>query len=197
MPLITDLKPQRRDGFINIIVDGEYWCGLSDYQVVIQGIHIGDEYDLSTLESWKEVAEGSKAYAAAIRYLSYRIRTEGEVRDYLRRKEFANDIDVTIERLLAEKYINDTDFAGRWVVMRITQHRSPRHIRSELLNKKVDQYIVDEALLAYDTESIQSQIIQIAQKKVASGETTQKIIQFLNRKGYAYQDIKQALDSLT
>ncbi|MEI7819087.1 MAG: RecX family transcriptional regulator [bacterium] len=195
MATITDLKPQKRNGFINVMVDGEFLCGLTDIQMSNLGLSIGQSVTQERLDELKALSITSKSYFAAIRYLSYRIRSEGEVRDYLKRKDY-EAIDSAIERLYAERFLDDVDFCERWVRMRIEQNRSPRAIRSELMQKKVSSAIINEAMMEYGSDTYVDQIRRLIQKKRATNVNMEpeKLMQFLNRKGFAYSDIKVALE---
>ena len=194
MPVITDLKPQRREGYINVLVDGEFVCGLSDYQVAFFGLHVGDEVTRERVDELQTSSVVGKGYAAALRFLSYRIRSIGEVRQYLRRKEYPEDvIDALLQRLIQEKYLDDSDFVQRWVRMRMDQNRSIATIRAELMKKQIDSTSIQRALGDIDDNDIRKQIQHLVQKKRPLYATPEKLIQYLLRKGFRYSDIKQVM----
>ena len=197
MPIITDLKPQRRAGFINVLVDGEFACGLSDYHVALYGLHVGDEVSAEQVAEFKDRSIESKAYAAALRYISYRIRSVGEVRTYLLRKEYDSHlVDSLLQRLQLEKYLNDDDFTGRWIQMRLEQNRSLATIRSELMQKQINRDTIAEYLSQVDSGVVHAQILQLVQKKRSHYATLEKLIQYLLRKGFRYSDIQKALSDI-
>lgn len=194
MPVITDLKPQRRGGYINVLVDGEFVCGLSDYQVALFGLHVGDEITHERICELQTSSVVGKGYAAALRFLSYRIRSIGEVRQYLSRKEYPEDVtDALLQRLIREKYLNDANFAQRWVRMRMDQNRSIATIRAELIKKQINVADIQRALDEIDSDDIKKQIHYLLQKKRPLYATPEKLVQYLLRKGFRYSDIKQVM----
>ncbi len=194
MLVITDLKPQRRGGYINVVVDGEFVCGLSDYQVALFGLHVGDEVTRERIDELQASSVAGKSYAAALRFLSYRIRSIGEVRQYLSRKEYPEDIiDALLQRLIREKYLDDSDFAQRWVRMRMDQNRSLAVIRAELMKKQIDASSIQRALDGIDSDDVKMQIQHLVQKKRSLYATPEKLVQYLIRKGFRYSDIRQVM----
>ncbi len=195
VPTITDLKPQRRASYINVMVDGEFVCGLSDFQVAARGLHVGDELSAEDIESLKTQSIEAKAYASSLRYLSYRIRSTGELSDYLRKKEFSSSvIQSIIKKLTDEKYLDDEDFTNRWIRMRMDQNRSLATIRVELMKKNINSSTIQEALAHIGGEETKSQIARLVQKKRQQYPAPEKLIQYLLRKGFRYSDIKQVLE---
>ncbi|MCC7543628.1 regulatory protein RecX [bacterium] len=197
MSIITDLKPQRRAGFINVLVDGDFVCGLSDYHVALYGLHVGDEVTTEQIEEFKDRSIESKMYAAALRYISYRIRSVGEVRTYLLRKEYDSYlVEALLQRLQRDKCLDDEDFVERWVRMRLEQNRSLATIRAELIKKQIDRHTIDRYLNQIDNRIVYTQIKQLVQKKRSHYTTLEKLIQYLLRKGFRYSDIQKAISDI-
>lgn len=75
----------------------------------------------------------SPCYIAALRILNYRFNSEGELRRKLRGKKFeAAEIDAVIERLRAEKWLDDGRFAGAFTRTRANRKIGRRRILREL-----------------------------------------------------------------
>lgn len=74
-----------------------------------------------------------RCYIAALRILNYRFNSEAELRRKLRAKQFDNEtIDATLERLRAEKWLDDGRFAGAFVRTRAGKRQGRLRILREL-----------------------------------------------------------------
>jgi regulatory protein len=88
------------------------------------------------------------AYEAAVRYLAGRPHTVAEIHRHLRTKKFeAETIDQAIDRLRAQRYVDDEAFARWWVEQRERfKPRGHRALRTELAQKGVGRDVVDLVL---------------------------------------------------
>lgn len=114
-------------------------------------LHKGKELDKTTIEDLMEKDTMQKAYNMVIHYLSYRMRTEKEIVDYLKKKEIPEiHIASIMEKLIQNKLIDDHEFAESFVRTRMnTSEKGPVIIEKELLNKGVSKSIADEAIQTY------------------------------------------------
>jgi len=89
-----------------------------------------------------------QAHEAALRFLSYRPRSEREVADHLRRKGFdARTVEAELERLRRVGLVDDRAFARFWVENRTAfRPRSRRALQAELRRKGIPPAIVQEVL---------------------------------------------------
>lgn len=194
MPIVTKLSAQKRAGYYNIFVDDEFWCGLTDLQVVTLGLHKGTEISEGEADKLKELSSSTKTYHAAIRFLSYRMRSQQEIEKYLKKKNHEEHIEEVVARLQAEKYLDDEDFARRWVAMRQLEGKSPRVIGIELAQKGIDRDFVSLALEEYEEEDRLESLRHALKKLRAAGKPLEKVIQSLQRKGWSYGQIKTILE---
>jgi regulatory protein len=88
------------------------------------------------------------AYEVAVRYLAGRPHTVAEIHRHLRSKKFdAPTIDHAIDRLRAQRYVDDEAFARWWVEQRERfKPRGGRALRTELAQKGVARDVVDIVL---------------------------------------------------
>jgi regulatory protein len=87
-------------------------------------------------------------YEAAVRYLGGRPHTVAEIHRHLRGKRYdERAIDHAIDRLSAQRYVDDEAFARWWVEQRERfKPRGDRALRTELLQKGVSRDVVDVVL---------------------------------------------------
>jgi len=83
---------------------------------------------------------------AAYRYLSYRPRSEGEIKQRLHQRGFDTEVvEKTTTKLKEQKLIDDYAFAQFWKDNRLSfKPKSKRLIEKELANKKVAREIVEQ-----------------------------------------------------
>jgi regulatory protein len=87
-------------------------------------------------------------YDAAVHYLAGRPHTVAEIHRHLRSKKFdAETIAQAIDRLRAQRYVDDEAFARWWVEQRERfKPRGDRALRTELAQKGVARDVVDVVL---------------------------------------------------
>ncbi len=202
MPRITDITTQkRRSDVYNLFVDGKFLCGVGALELSSSGLKVGQELSEQEVVSIVQQSQGSKAHNAALRYLSYRPRSEFEVRDYVYRKDYSEAIcNEVIERLKREGFVDDQAFAESWIRSRsATKPRSQRVLRLELSNKRVPKDVIDAVLADQSEDEELTALKQIAQKKLQLSRyqnDVQKLMQYLMSQGFRYSDVKKVLAEL-
>ena len=77
--------------------------------------------------------------------LKIRPRSEYELRTYLKRKAFAQEvIDKTIENIIEIGLVDDFAFAKAWAESRIKQSKGKNRISFELTQKGIDKKIISK-----------------------------------------------------
>ena len=210
MSEVTAIEPQKKkpDRF-NVFVDGKFAFGLDAETLVKSGLKVGQEVSEKEIEKLVFENETNKLVDKALRFLSFRPRSEREVRDRLRRKlgkksqpSLDKVIDNVLNRLKHLDYINDEEFAKWWVGQRQTHSpRGSRLIRSELFQKGIAQEIIDK-VLPEDEEGEVEQALKTAKKKLRSyqkldpQEFKQKMGQYLARRGFGWEVVNETLARL-
>jgi regulatory protein len=93
---------------------------------------------------------------AAYYYLSYRPRSEGEIRQWLSKRGFANEVtESVITRLREQNLSDDLAFAQFWKDNRLSfRPKSRRSIERELGDKKVASEIIEQVTSDIDDDKI-------------------------------------------
>lgn len=206
---ITAISPQVHDkNRVNISVDGKYRFSLDVYQLLDLHIRVGAEYDDEQISALEQESQFGKVYSKALNYCLVRPRSSREVKDYLYRKK-RQTIDKkgsvkpgtsdlmamrVFDRLVEKKYVNDDNFARFWIENRFVKKGvSQRRLKNELKAKGVDSHVV-ERLLADSDRSDDNEIKKIIAKKRSRYDSDDKLIAYLMRLGFGYDDIKTAID---
>jgi len=184
----------------NIFLNGTFAFSV-DEAVLAQfrlkkGMEIG-ENEISEILYADEVRKG---YQASIYYLGKRMRTEKEIRKFLQKKEYSDDvIDIVVQKLYKEQYLDDQDFAKAYVRTQIkTTDKGPIVIEEELAQKGVDRDKIVQALEIYGWEEQVNKAKKLTQKvfqrnpKESFLQKKQKAIQLLRRKGFSGDVINEA-----
>lgn len=209
---ITDISAQAKNADrVNISVDGKYRFSLDIFQVGQLGIKLGKEYDESEIAEIENESAFGKLYARALEYCLMRPHSAREVKDYLWRKtrttryksrdgqikerEGATESNAqrVFERLIGRGYIDDEKFARFWVENRnAVKGASRRKLTAELRVKGIDSSII-ESIFAVSDRTDDDELKKVLAKKRSKYDDEQKLISYLARQGFSYDDIKTAL----
>lgn len=132
-------------------------------------------------------------------FLSYRDRSEKEIRDFLQRKKVENSGEI-IEKLKEQGLIDDEKFAKEWVQSRRRKYGLLR-IKQELLQKGIDKKIIEQVISYQSSVVSEKEIAEKALEKklriwrnLEEIEFRKKAIDFLLRKGFEYEVVKKIID---
>lgn len=198
---ITAIKAQVKNaGRVSVYVDEKYAFSLSHAQLLDQKLRIGLEFDAARLAELKYTSDFGKAYERALHYAMIRPRSYREMEGYCRRKKWpAGDCQAVIQKLVEKRYLDDHYFARAWVESRqATKAMSTRKLRLELKQKGVADDIIADVLekTAYSDQRALQELIAKKYRLSRYKNDPQKLMQYLARQGFGYDDIKTALDNL-
>lgn len=161
------------------------------------GLHSGRELTDQELAELKDTSRTDKGYGRSLDLISRRPRSEWEIREYLKRKEYeAEFVDQIVERLISRGYLDDEAFARMWVEnRRVLKPTSRRKLIMELRQKRVSGHVID-AVLSEDKDVTDERDVlrQLVDKKRSRYPDNMKFMQYLARQGYGYDDIKSVLN---
>ena len=214
--IITAINLQTKNrNRVNIMIDGEYKLSLDIYQLGILGIKVGGVVSQNDIDKLQEESSFGKLYAQALKYCLMRPHSSQEIKDYLFKKTLDRKVknyktgeinnrqgvnskisDRVYNRLVDKGYVDDEEFACWWIRNRkINTGISIRKLRQELSAKRVSNDIIDMVLAQSDRDD-NCEIIKIINKKRSRYPDENKMIAYLARQGFSYEDIKDGLDSL-
>ncbi len=192
-------QQKRRPGRKNVYADGEFIAGVSDETLLRLALRTGDEIGPDVLKTLQRTEELFQAKAVALRFLSSRPRTEREIRDKLREREFPDeDIRRTIEELRSGGLINDRQFAEMYIRDALAlKPVGTMVLRRKLLLLGVERTVVDNALAeAFADVDMHQLVLRVAQQFLKRASTSRKqedprklkarLTSFLLRRGYTW-----------
>ncbi len=193
MRKITAIEAQKkRSTRVNIHLDGEFAFGLE--RITAAWLRVGQELDEKKIQQLQVEDARERALQQALFFLSYRARSESEIRRNLKKHEIPEAvIEETLERLRRDGLANDSQFAQAWVENRSTfRPRSRRMMELELRQKGLDDESTKSALENVDDEAL---AYEAAQKRATRfkglewSEFRTKLSGFLARRGFSYSVI--------
>ena len=219
MPRISAIEPQKKtrkrisdqeEIRFNIFNDGKFAFAASAENVLKNQLKIGTTRSSDKIEIISKSEEQSKLFDSTLRFLSYRQRSRYEIEQYLAKKITQKDnikyseakesslIEKIIQKLTKYKYINDLEFSKWWVKSRLrTKPKGARLIKSELIQKGIDNNIIDSLL---DKIQNQSNLATLAlEKKIKkwdklnSQDFKKKCYTYLTYNGFDYDAIREAV----
>lgn len=190
MRKITAIEAQKkRSNRVNIYLDGEFAFGLE--RITAAWLRVGQELDEKKIEQLQAEDARERALQQAMLFLSYRARSESEIRQNLRKHEIPESvIEETLERLRKNGLANDDKFARAWVDNRSTfRPRSRRMLAMELRQKGLDDESIQSALAEVDEEALAYEAAEKRAnrfKDLEWNDFRKKLSEFLARRGFPY-----------
>lgn len=206
---VTAITAQQRDpNRVNIHVDGLYRFSLDIRQVIDLGLKIGNEYSDEELTHLEDESQFGKLYNRSLEYCLSRPHSQREVKDYLYRKTrdtrtktgaikkgVSTELTTRVfDRLVERGYVDDEAFTRFWVENRnLKKGVSKRKLQAELQSKGIATDII-EHYLAVSPRNDEDELQKIILKKRLRYPDDQKLLQYLARQGFSYDDSKRALE---
>jgi regulatory protein len=149
----------------------------------------------------KSISDKAESYA--YRLLNYRPRTEQEIRDKLKKKDFSEElIGTLISKLKERSLIDDRNFARLWIESRMqsSSHGFLR-IRHELLQKGIDKNIIEDIAEQFkrdfDEPDMAKGLVEARIKSVCGlhkDKARQRLYSYLKRRGFSDSVIYKAIN---
>ena len=147
-----------------------------------------------------------KTFDRAVNLLTFKPRSEAELRDRLLEKAWTNSeiVEEVIGKLKEYNYVNDEDYATSLAASKLRQKPvGPHRLRQELRRKKLDNDVIEKAIGAAFEEYPEEDLIEEAfAKRVRtrgapeSRADLKKLFDHLMRLGFDYDLIRDKLSSM-
>jgi len=200
MAKITAIETLKKDPTrVSIYLDGQFAFEMAG--IVAAWLQPGQELDQAKISSLQADDLRERAYQQALAFLSYRTRSEAEIRQHLRKRKIAPDlIEHTLDRLRASRLADDSQFARAWVENRSTfRPRGRRALSWELKRKGIAADTAESALAGLDEDALAREAgLKKAGRLVDLewDEFRAKLTGFLARRGFSYPVIAGAVSRL-
>ncbi len=185
-----------RENKFAVFVDDKLELVLSAEVILDSGLDQNQEIGLKELNEIKNIDTKHKFMNMALRYVSKRLKTEAETKAYLKRKG-ADQLTrkTVIARLKELDLINDDHYVRSYIHDHVfLSPQSIRKIKYELQKKKIALDIIERSLSNSQISDLDALKKIIDQKRrLPKYQDNLKLMQYLVRIGFNYQDVKEAL----
>ena len=153
---------------------------------------IRKDIDESLIIEMDKYNQECDVYYVGLNSIKNRFRSTYELKNILLKKEYPSDlVDKAIEKLTRQGYLNDRSFTKAFINNQmITTNNGPFKIKRELLEKKIDESIIDEEIEVFTEEEQSLKIHKLIEKFIKNNHTRggvvlkQKIYNDLKTLGY-------------
>ena len=155
MAEITGITPQIKDKTrCNIEVDGRFYCGMKLETVMQNRLKAGMCVSLETLSRMQLESEKMTALDKALTHITSSMKTEREIRDFLKKKGYLSDVcDYVAEKMKGYGFLDDGQYAKTYAES-AGKRKGRRLIAAELKRKGVGDGEIEEALNGLTGEKI-------------------------------------------
>ncbi|AHM56818.1 regulatory protein RecX [Peptoclostridium acidaminophilum DSM 3953] len=194
-------------GVWSLYSDEEHIADLHEDVLVQNGINIGKTLSKEDIDGLFKDEERAKAMDSALRQLSYRMKSEKELKDSLGRKGYSAElVEDVMSELKKRGYVDDQGFARMYAQSLLSSKKDgSRAVKMKLsqkgISREVTQSVVEE--LTSDEKEYEA-ALELAMKKLRGSYKNdepdaifRKLGGFLSRKGYSYEIVMKVLRKVT
>lgn len=200
---ITKIESQKNKNRVNVYIDENFAFGIDIEILYKYSLEVDMEIDESFIKDVLQGEEQNRANNYALNLLSYRWRSECEIRNSMNTKGYSQDtIDNTIKFLKEQELIDDRRFAESFIKDKINfRDWGSYRLKQELFSKGVSKNIVDEVIEKYCDDEFE-RAMNLASKKIKSYKNDdknaiyRKLGGYLQRKGYSYDVVSKVLKEI-
>lgn len=172
---------------------------ISEDTLVNFGLYKGQEVEEAFVENLKFEDEKSEALLLSYKFLQ-RNKTKQQLIDYLYKNKIQRDIiDLIMPILEDKKYLNDEDYARRYLsdALNIKKYGKIK-TRYMLMSKGIDKKIIEKVMENYDYELEYMNALELIEKRISKDKTDPKKINstknYLQGRGFEFEIINFTLD---
>lgn len=199
MQKITGIESQKRKGRYNVFIDGDFAFGADKETIYTFGLRKNDELTENKINEIKEYDEFNFGKKIAYRFLSYKPRTEKEIRKKLKENKISEkSTEKVISTLKELKYIDDSQFAKMYLEEKLANNpKGKRLIAVKLAEKGINKEVISSVIDSQYSEDNEikkaKELLKKYLKKVrvkSESDKKQKCYRYLLTRGFDYEIVK-------
>lgn len=182
-----------------VYLDGKFAFVLYKGELSRYGITVDQEISDNVYNEIVNVVLVKRAKLRAMHLLNDMGRTESQLRQKLKQCDYPDTvIEEAVRYVKSFGYINDKEYARSYISSR-KDRKSKKELYVQLSQKGIDVQTLEEIFEeCYDSDTAKEAIISIIRKKKYDLNNLDlkekyKIMGYLTRKGFKYEDIRQVL----
>ncbi|MCX7832625.1 MAG: RecX family transcriptional regulator [Ignavibacteria bacterium] len=199
---ITLIEPQKKSGRYNIYIDNQYSFGIYEETLVNFGLKKNDELTEKKIKEIKDYDELNFGKKLAYKYLSYKQRTEQELRNKLQNSKISKkNIEKIIRFFREHNFINDESYVKSLIVSEVSKKpKGKKLLKAKLKQKGISEEIINSAISRYVSEDIEEAnaktLLEKYLKKIKKyplEKQKQKSYRYLISRGFEYDTVSNIL----
>ncbi len=186
-----------------ITLDDNKEIELYEDVIVKNNLLLNKEIEDDKLDALLKQNEEEKNYFLALKYISIKMRSIKEIKNFLSKKNVSNNvIQNIVKRLIKEGYLNDALFVKAFINDQINLTlNGPIKIKNELLKHDINKDVIDEEISKIDNNLIKEKLNKLLKKqlKIKKGSynsVKNKLINHFINLGYYKEDILNEISLL-
>ena len=195
---------KKKNGMYQVFFDNDNNIDISEEIILKYNLLLKKEVDNDLIDKMLDENKVYIAYNLAIKYISTKMRSRKEVREYLSKREIDNDsINSVISLLIKEKYLDDDSYAKAYVNDKVLlTNDGPNKIKSKLNELGVNNDSISKALENFDIDTQKDKVSKIIKKMIETNRSKSatflksKILNYLINLGYDRTIINSILSTV-
>ena len=202
MSKVTALRTGKGRGKrVNIFLDGKFAFSLEAEVAAKEGLRVEQVLSANQIEALARSDHFQRCFNAAVHYLSYRPRSEAEIRRRLHQRGFDGDnVEAVIIRLKEQGLVDDMAFAQFWNENRESfSPRSRRLTSLELQRKGIAKDIIDRVVDVIDDEANAYRAALSKARSLPDADYQsfrRRLGEYLKRRGFSYEVINRTVKQI-
>lgn len=187
---------------VNIFADEEFYASCSKYCCIKYDLKAGMNIDEAQIEGVISEDNYGKGKDYALRVIERGMKSKKELCDKLKLKGYSGeDIERIISFMSEYGYIDDEMYA-KYYIESYKNSKSKLIIKHSLINKGIDQDIIEKYLSSIEDETEKAKAKSLAVKKYNLLKGKEKIVirkklgDMLIRQGYEYHLVKEVINEI-
>ena len=199
MKKVTAIRSGKRGKRVNVYLNEKFAFSLEAEVAVKEGLRTERALSEDEIEALKKADLFQRCLTAAVHFLSYRPRSEAELRQRLNRRGFDGDnVAAVLARLKVQGLVDDLAFAQFWKDNRESfRPRSQWLTRLELRQKGVSEEIIEQVATQVDDEDSAYRAALSKARRLPTADYDgfrRRLGQYLKRRGFGYGLIKPTVE---
>lgn len=195
---------KEKGAFYQVSFEDKRELRISEDLLVRHRLLKGTEIDETTFEELKKSAGYDIGLQMAMNYISYQLRTEQEMRSYLKEKKInTEDSQKIIQRLKELQLIDDVVYGQSYIRTQLRlSDKGPQALMQQLRKKGVKEDVIQEVMILYTNEQQIEIGLRTANKMLRTirgkshRETLQKLRMKLMQKGFSNDVISIVMEEI-
>lgn len=188
---------KNKNGFYKVRLEDDSYLLIHEELILKYELLLKKDLSENLKEKIYEENKKYLVYDEAVKYLSRKMRSVYQMKEFLRKKEYGEEIvDGVVELLLKQGYLNDLNYSKAFVHDKISlSNYGPFKIKQELRKDNIEEEYISVALELFTDVLEKERIIKLINKAIKTNHTKgksflkQKVLNDLMNLGYSKNKI--------